>query len=104
MPSSVAFLCPNQHDLAKSVYHSEQLLLSPPTQEDFLMSRTSPSYAIERPLTAANLVRVRQITDQPTRRRQSSSVTIILARCIAAILMLSIVLGIGPLLRAVGGA
>ena len=65
------------------------------------MSRTT--HSIERPLTADELLVFWRVLDQsPVRRPWSPSAIFIIARCITGVLMATILLTIGPLLRATG--
>jgi hypothetical protein len=65
------------------------------------VSRTA--YAIERPLTPDELLELWRVIDQQPRRRASSpSAILIIGRCVAAVMMATIVLTIGPFLRATG--
>ena len=65
------------------------------------MSRTA--HAIERPLTPNELLELWRAIDQPPLRRASSpSAILIIGRCFAGVMMATIVLTIGPFLRATG--
>ena len=65
------------------------------------MSRTA--HPIERLPTSDELLEFWRVLDQPPQRHRSSpSTMLITARCVAGVVMATIVLTIGPLLRAAG--
>jgi hypothetical protein len=73
------------------------------------MSRTVSTDRIERLLTTGDVYEVWRIIDASAsvapvrgRRRSRQGRTLIVGRCVAGILMVTIVLTIGPLLRATG--
>lgn len=68
------------------------------------MSRNPPSKFIDRRLTAEEFLALWHVPDNVSKRRARMRVdrNLILARCFAAIAIVTIVVGIGPLLRAIG--
>ena len=73
------------------------------------MSRNTLPLAVDRPLTSGDLIDFWHALDESlvaesARKRPSPGVTLTVARWATGISIASIVLTIGPLLRAVGGA